>query len=135
MAGRPPKWSKEEQAEIKKDVCRLIRDGLPLTKICKKKGFPGYDTIYKWFREDPQFIEDYSRARVDQADSIYYQIQEIEDKVVNGILEPNAGRVVINSMIWRAGKMKPKKYGDKLHVQDDVQISFNAAPVKKGKAK
>ena len=135
MVGRPPKWTDEQVAQIKEDICKDIRNGMPLTRICKKKSMPSYETVYKWFDEDSAFLERYARARKEQGDTIYYEIQEIEGKLARKEIDPNSARVLIDSKKWRAGKMKPKKYGDKLHVQDDVQISFNAAPVKKGKAK
>ena len=48
-------------------------------------------------------------------------------KVVDGNLDPNAGRVAIDALKWIASKLKPKAYGDRSHV--DVKSEIAYAPV------
>ena len=36
------------------------------------------------------------------------------DEIRNGTLDANAGRVIIWAHQWRAAKMRPRRYGDKI---------------------
>ena len=39
------------------------------------------------------------------------------DEIRNGALDAKAGRVIIWAHKWRAAKMRPKRYGEKLDVK------------------
>ena len=39
------------------------------------------------------------------------------EEIRNGTLDANAGRVIIWANQWRAAKMRPKRYGDKLDIK------------------
>jgi hypothetical protein len=64
--------------------------------------------------EDEELANTIARARNLQADAIDDEIQEIANEVRTGKTDPNAGRTAIWAMQWRASKLRPKKYGDKL---------------------
>ena len=74
----------------------------------------------RWARDDDSFRQSYARAREDQGHTIYAEIQEIEDKVASGEMNPNQGRVLIDSKKWRAARMHGK-YNEKIVVQQDVK--------------
>ena len=40
------------------------------------------------------------------------RLQEIIDAVIDGRIDPNAGRVAIDGLKWTSAKLAPKKYGD-----------------------
>jgi hypothetical protein len=40
------------------------------------------------------------------------KIAEIIDKVIEGTIDPNAGRVAIDGLKWTSSKLAPRKYGD-----------------------
>jgi hypothetical protein len=46
---------------------------------------------------------------------------EVAQRTESGLLDPQAARVAISAYQWRASKLKPKKYGDKLDVTTDGQ--------------
>lgn len=54
-----------------------------------------------------------------QADYLLESMADIEKKVLEGTLDPQAARVVIWSRQWRASKLAPKKYGDKVTLGGD----------------
>ena len=56
---------------------------------------------------------------------------EIERDVMADRVSPNAARVALDSMRWRASRMDPKTFGD--HKQIDVSggIDLNVSPVRK----
>ena len=41
---------------------------------------------------------------------------EIENATLSGTVEASAARAVLSSMQWRASKMAPKRYGDKIEL-------------------
>jgi hypothetical protein len=123
-AGRPSTLSQA----IADKICLLIADGLSLRTISKKKGFPVNSTIYKWLDANKEFAEQYARARDRQADFYAAQVIELADKCRVGkkTRETKDGtftetgdmversRLQIDARKWYAGKLAPKKYGDKV---------------------
>ncbi len=55
-----------------------------------------------------------ARARDLQADALDDDIAGVVEKIRNGTLDAQAGRVIIWANQWRAAKMRPKRYGDKI---------------------
>ncbi len=47
--------------------------------------------------------------------------------MVDGTLEPNAGRVAIDALKWSASKLKPREYGDRSQVDMKGEVKY--APV------
>lgn len=43
-------------------------------------------------------------------------MSDIEDRTLSGSIDPAAARVVLASKQWRAAKLAPKRYGDKLAI-------------------
>jgi hypothetical protein len=110
LGGRPTIFNKELAWEI----CEDIIDGRSLRSICREDGMPGLSTVFKWLDEDPWFLEQYTRAKDNQADTNTEDIQDLAKRVVSGEVEPQAARVAIEAYKWTASKLKPKKYGDKI---------------------
>lgn len=65
---------------------------------------------------DETFAIRCAHARVLQADRVDEDIVEVIDEVRDGRLDPQAARVALAGMQWRASKLAPKKYGDRLDV-------------------
>lgn len=78
-----------------------------------------------WLKKNPEFAEEYARAHEDSADADAELIKDIQERVILGEIDPQAGRVAIDSLKWCAGKRKPKKYGDKLELDANVKSSIN----------
>lgn len=124
-------YSAEQVAAHKATICERIADGESLRQICGDEGMPATSTVFVWLSEDPQFSEQYARAREAQADAVFDDILSIADDGRNDWIEKrNAdGQVIgwqengeairrsqlrIDARKWMAGKLKPKKYGEKL---------------------
>jgi hypothetical protein len=55
-------------------------------------------------------------------------MEEVEEAVSAGTMDSHAARVVLDSMRWRASKLAPKVYGDRLDVSvTDSRISITGA--------
>ena len=111
---------------IANKICEEIVKGKSLHTICKPKGMPCVATIYRWLDhpDNQAFVEKYTRAKQDQAESGFERIMDIVDKVEAGTLDPNQGRVMIDAIKWQLGKLRPSKYSDKIQIDQDTNITI-----------
>lgn len=105
---RPSDYTPEKAAE----VCTALIEGKSLRSICAADDMPAIATVYLWLGKQHEFMEQYARAREDQADTLADEIIDIADKADND--NANARRLQVDARKWVASKLKPKKYGDKL---------------------
>ena len=118
----------DEVSEIQERVITEIQTGRSLRQVCKDDGMPDFRTVQRWIVSDGQFAVKYARARVAQADTLFDRMEEIEESVKGGTMDSHAARVVLDSMRWRASKLAPKVYGDRLDVSvTDNRISITGA--------
>ena len=98
---------------------------------------PNQSTVYNWLARDPDFLEKYTRAREEQAETHADAIVDIADETpeTNPVLDADgnvlsvrldSGYVAwqkqrIEARKWTAMKLKPKKYGDKVVVGGDAE--------------
>ena len=106
------------QAVVDKICERLPAE--PLTTILADEKMPGYSTVMRWLHENPEFRENYARAREVQGDYDADTVVEIRNKLLAGEITPEVARVATDSCKWTAGVRKPKVYGPRLAVDHDV---------------
>lgn len=143
--GRPSGFS-QEQAD---HICSRLAEGESLRSICLADEMPDKSTVFRWLEERPDFRDQYACAREAQADAIFDEILDIADDGSNDWMEKRGsdgenigwqenGEALRRSALrvdarkWMAGKLRPKKYGDKLqHTGADgespVQVTIQAA--------
>ena len=121
-AGRPSIYSEE----LTDEICGRIANGQSLNSICKLDGMPAVSGVYRWMREYPAFLDKYTRAREDQADTLADEILDIADEKIDDFIideegnkRPNPDTVQrsklrVEARKWIAAKLKPKKYGEKI---------------------
>lgn len=114
--GRPEKYSEEKGREI----CKMIESGLTLTSICEPEDMPHISTIYDWQDAHPEFAESYARARSRQADTL---ASKVLDEAMSSH-DAQIGRLRIDALKWTASKLAPKKYGDKVEVEQTGTANF-----------
>ena len=115
------KYSPDEIIVIQDKIIKGLWQGKSLRQILMKKGMPSRRYVYEWLnpendRFDAEFSNNYAHARRENADFYYDKICEITKKIENKEIRPDAGRVIIDALKWKAGRMKPTKYGDKLDI-------------------
>ncbi len=114
-------------------ICIRIAEGESLRKILRDEGMPVQSTVYEWLLRHPEFAENYTRAREEQADTLADEIIDIADESpeMNEIrdkhgdvvdIKIDSGYVAyqkqrIEARKWTAMKLKPKKYGDRVAVE------------------
>lgn len=100
-------------------ICEGIADGKSVRAICAKDGMPSQDSFYRWLRECEGLSERYARAREAQADLFADEIIEIADNTD----DPAKARVQIDVRKWRAAKLAPKRYGDKVELEHSGEVN------------
>ncbi len=106
--GRPSKYTSEIAARI----CDRITQGESLRSICKTPGMPSPSQVCKWLNAYSEFSGQYARAREAAGDAAYEDIVEIERQLKDKQIDAHTARVLIDSIKWRASKLKPQLYGD-----------------------
>jgi len=117
-----------EVCEIQERLVAEIQTGRSLRQVCGDEGMPDIRTVTRWLVADADFAHKYARARMAQADVLFDRMEAVEEAVTAGTMDSHAARVVLDSMRWRASKLAPKVYGDRLDVQvSDARISITGA--------
>lgn len=119
--GRPPMPFNENAAD---QILEAISEGTGLVTFLKSRpDLPSYPTIMRWVRDNPDFAANYTRAREDMADHDADKIADVAEKVAAGKMDPQAARVAIDAYKWSAGKRRPKRYGDKLEIEQTATVA------------
>ena len=103
-----------------KQICKMLESGLTLTQICQLPDMPHISTVYDWQDAFPDFAENYARARARQADTL---ASKVLDEAMNSH-DAQIGRLRIDALKWTASKLAPKKYGDKVEVEQTGNTNF-----------
>ena len=118
----------EDVASIQNRLIDEIQTGRSLRQVCQDEGMPHFTTVLRWVAADADFASKYARARTAQADTLFDRMEAVEEAVSSGTMDSHAARVVLDSMRWRASKLAPKVYGDRLDVSvSDTRISISGA--------
>ena len=122
--GRPSDYS----AGLADAICERLIEGESLRSICRSEDMPNASTVCRWLAAHVEFREQYAHAREAQADTLFDETLHIADnqergevrtKKLNGDIEVREAdmidhrRLKIETRKWVAGKLSPKKYGDK----------------------
>lgn len=132
--GRPSEYN----TEVTDIICERIANGESLRSICDDPALPAQATIFKWLARYPDFVERYTRARETQADAIFDEILNIADDGRNDWMLKNFGdeerwvengealrrsQLRIDARKWMAGKLRPKKYGERIEHEVKATIT------------
>lgn len=99
--------------ELAEAILERLASGESMVQICADEQMPGLRTVMRWAVEHDQFGTEYAQAREAQAEVMDDKILTAADKAKE---DPQAARVQIDAYKWRAAKLAPKRYGDKIDV-------------------
>lgn len=116
---RPSDYT-DETAEL---ICEEIAQGAALYRLCERDDMPAERTVYQWLERFPEFAQKYTRARDRQQDREVDHIVVIADEAEDA----NLARLRIDARKWRASKLAPKKYGDKMELGGSLNITHEQA--------
>jgi len=136
MAKRIPPDTRKEVIEA---ILTLVNDGKSLRQACKEVDFER-KTFEAWLDSDHELFSQYERARENRADKIFDEILIIADTPVMGTKTTSKAtgieiteadmvehrRLQVDVRKWMLGKMAPKKYGDKVHLEHSGEITTHA---------
>jgi len=112
--------------KIADEICKRIADGQSLYTICADSHMPARGTVLNWLTQKDKYIgfdDQYARARRKQADAYAEQIVDIADNEK----DPQKAKVRIDARKWVAGKLRPKKYSDRMKLE---HMGEDGGPVK-----
>jgi hypothetical protein len=125
--GRPTDYS----PDITVLICERLGLGESLREICRDEAMPDKSTVMRWLSRHQEFRDQYACAREAQADYYAEEIIEIADDGSNDWMERKRGeetvevenhevigrsRLRVDTRKWLMARMAPKKYGDKLDI-------------------
>jgi len=111
-AGRPSEYTEEMGDEIC-DAIAISTVGLDILRS-ENPHWPQVGTIYSWRVKIPEFAEKYARAKIAQADVLVEQNMTIAHAGYDTHIGIMNAKMRIDENRWQAGKLKPKKWGDKV---------------------
>ena len=136
--GSPPKnkMEKELQIKIENEILAFISDNnLSLRKSCKKVGISP-STFINWCSKSKTLKDKYEMACNERLEGMFEDILEIADNTEKGqtvkTLADGGSEITESDMLqhrklkidarkWYLSKVAPKKYGDKIEVDQKIE--------------
>lgn len=132
--GRPSGFTQD----IADEFCSRIAQGRSVRSVCAADDMPCMKTIFSWLARREDFAQQYARAKEASADALADEMLDIADDGTNDWMEIHdkdgacvgyklngeataRSRLRVETRKWLAGKLKPKKYGEKVDVNHGVQ--------------
>ena len=129
--GRPTKYTKI----LANAICAELAQGKSIRTVCAADGMPAVATIFNWFRTQPDFLEQYARAKQESADAMADEILDIADDGNNDWMLRRYGKdevyvengealqrskLRVETRKWLMAKMQPKKYSEKFQIDSVI---------------
>ena len=116
MAAKKPIKTVIDYKPMIAEALDLISDGSSVRKACEAVGI-----------SKAVFLRDvdgdrYARARECQAESYFDQINYQTQRCIDGELDPQVLKAIVDPLKWTACKLLPKKYGDRVGVDVSGQV-------------
>lgn len=135
---------KAEDKKLFDKICSWIEEGNSLRWCLRQPGTVSRNTFYKWLDADEKLANQYARATSRRAENIFEDIMLIADSQegdvikVDGVDKVNhdniqRARLRVDARKWMLAKMIPKKYGEKLEVDQTVKKEFTPPILENGK--
>ena len=119
-------------------ICNLILSGESMTDICALNDMPSKTTFLRWLVMYPEFATQYAHAKQLAAEFMFDDMQRIADdssgdweerRDVHGkpYLIPCIDHILrvkqrINVRMWKLARLDPKKYGDKVSIDQKTEV-------------
>lgn len=107
--------------ELGDKICAQISEGRSLSSVCRELGIHR-QRVFEWLRVHESFLTQYTIAKEESADALAEEMLDIADDRND---DPQSRRVRVDTRKWIASKMKPKKYGDKVDLNANINGQLN----------
>lgn len=143
--GRPTDYS----VEVTSAICARLVEGESLRSICRDEEMPSLATVFNWLARHSEFVDQYARAREEQAETLAAEIIDIADEectmvradkhntkadtddgLVEVVFDSTAvarNRLRVDARKWVAAKLKPKVYGEKVQTELSGSVRVTSA--------
>ena len=105
----------EFSPELFDHICERIAEGESLRAICADADMPSVTSVMRWLAADPTLGEQYARAREVQGDGEFDKAREIAFAATPDTVQ--VARLQYDAVKWRAGKLRPKVYGERAVIE------------------
>ena len=130
-------YSEEQKKEIIERIFSNIEDGISTRKSIVNNNISS-STFFRWIDDNEELSKQYARACELRAEFLLDEIMEIvddnsRDKIYNEITgaEITNGEAIQRSRLrydarkWLISKLHPKKYGDKIEVDQNTNMTIS----------
>lgn len=128
-------YTQQEKDERFEEVCQRIEQGEPLRRVLRSDTSPMSASLFYEIVKDQTKSERYARAREIYSDIVFEEMLDIADCEDNDIVETEEGQRVNHDVIqrdrlrvdtrkWMLSKLQPKKYGDRLEVDQKTESTI-----------
>lgn len=104
--------------ELADKVAELLEDNKTYTEIGAIIGVERR-TILNWQKAHEDFFAKCVQAKIVQAEAIAEKIASVCKDLEDKLIEPDAARVLLNTLQWLAKVRNPRVYGDKTTLSND----------------
>lgn len=113
-----------ENAAVITLVLALMEEGRSLRKSCAVAGV-STSAFLRWVDADDELKEQYARARARLLDAQAEELEEIGEKAARAesAAEVAGLRLQSDNRKWLLSKLAPKKYGEKLEIEQRTTIA------------
>lgn len=112
-AGRPSEYN----FEMCKEICEKVANGGHVIKVLDSDDrYPSWSNFRRWKNDHPELQTLYVEAIRDKSEACTLEINSIMEDVKNGTIDPQAGRLLIDTLKWFAAKFYPKMYGERTNI-------------------
>lgn len=130
-------YSEEQRQQIFDDICDMIVNGKSLRTALKEYDQIKASDFFRWIRNDEEKRKQYARASEERAEFFREEIFDIADDGSNDFIQKydkegnpvgfvvdkehiQRSKLRIDAREWYMTKINPKKYGDKIQPDTDV---------------
>jgi len=110
-----------------------IEEGASLRSISRREDMPNQNTFFEWIDKDEEKAKQYARAidirtelKFESIESDYMEEPQRDSetgKIDTGWVQLQ--RLKIDAKKWELGKLKPKKYGERIQTEHSGEITTN----------
>lgn len=122
--GRPTPADLDDPTVVD-ELCSRIAEGRGILEVCGDEDMPNHATVYRRMAKDQDFATAIARAREAQQHSEAERCVQMADRATAE--DWQVVKLRIWARQWRAAKLAPKTYGDKLGVENSGSLSVTIA--------
>lgn len=113
-----------EQAEEISLILARMEEGCSLRKACSETGVSA-SAFLRWVDADSELQEQYARTRARLLDTKAEELEEIGERAARAetAVEVAGLRLMSDNRKWLLSKLAPKKYGEKLEIEQRTTIA------------